>query len=87
MVYYASGDTMIIKLKTNELEKFAAELEDLRAALYPGEPECNGGFYMFSPNELYIDEEIGGVALGQLEKMCVKYEHSDEIKQKLCVFD
>lgn len=74
---------MIIKLKTKELKKFARELEDLRAALAPEEPECNSDFYMISPDELYIHEDVGDVTYGQLSKMYYKYEHTDDISRKM----
>ena len=73
---------MIFKLRTEQLQEFAGELNTLRKELYPNDPDCNGGFYLIRPNELYIDESIDYEIIDELDKLVCLFEGNHRVLER-----
>ena len=73
---------MIVKLRTSQLQELAAALDLWRKELYPNDPDCNGGFYLIQPNELYVDEDLDNDIIGELDKLVCRFEGHHRVLER-----
>ena len=73
---------MVIKLTTRKLDQFTKSLEGWHRYCFPDDPDGKVGFYLTSPNELYINEDLDEEIIGQLDKLVCLYEGNHDILKK-----
>ena len=73
---------MTIKLHTTQLRHFAEALDLFRQEMLPDDPEDNGGFYLMTPNTLYVDEAIDKDTIGELDKLVCRFEGHHKVLEK-----
>ncbi len=73
---------MTIKLKTTQLRHFAEALDLFRKEMLPNDPEANGGFYLVTPNTLYVDEALDNEIIGELDKLVCRFEGHHKVLEK-----